>query len=91
MLEFTDLKKVIMFGRFDVAFCDLHLSDSETVLLECESLQTSPVLRYRLQHSLGWAASWSWNQRPLVRRELKGHYYFLNAILLKVIETDFRI
>lgn len=54
MLEFTDLKKVIMFGRFDVAFCDLHLSDSETVLLECESLQTSPV-SYVIGYSTPWA------------------------------------
>lgn len=83
---------MITFGRFDVPFCDLHLSDSETVLLECESLQTSPVI-YMLSVTalLGLGHIMVMEPETSDEKRLKGHYYFVNAILLKVIETDFRI
>ena len=89
MLELTDSKKLITLGRLDV-FCDLHFSNNETVLLECESLEMSfiilavNVISYSTSipswggpHDHGTRDTW-------MGRGSKEHYHFVNGIKFNV-------
>lgn len=44
LLELTDPKKFIRLGRLDAVFWDLHLSNNEVILLECESSEVSFII-----------------------------------------------
>lgn len=71
-------------------FCDLHLSHSETVLLQCEGLEMSPIILALEVISYSTSTSpWSRLHGHGTRgTQMKGCYYFINEILLNILEVN---
>lgn len=73
-------------------FCDLHLSDSESVQLECESLEMFPIILAVEAISCSTSISLWGRLHACGTRDtqVKGHYHFVNEILLNITEMDFQ-